>query len=179
MIAKMSSEELIAVLWSTNFVRSSRLGYALVFTSSRVYGGKKASWFNSCEVDFGPGGGATETQRELAHKVAEEVDAKKDFDIAKETITKILFRENGLFSRGHAIFQTPTEEVRVEVKDTSGPRYSERSNALLAAVLVEFARDRVYDEKTGDLLLDVALRKEAEKQAKKQKKQKYWMPSPY
>jgi hypothetical protein len=57
--------------------------------------------------------------------------------------------------------------------------YSDRSNALLGGILAEFARDRVYDEKTGELLLAQAMRKVAENRAKKQKRQKYWTPSPY
>jgi hypothetical protein len=146
--------DLIGVIWSLAITRKLNAGYALVVKSDRVIGINKGAWgWNSSSTAYlGPGSKATESDRQAAEEVVAELLQKVDFDVPKSEISKISYRAPGLFSNGRVVIKGTSGDIELRLARLTpdiGVRLVIKS---LLPSLVDFAADRVYDEKTGRLV---------------------------
>jgi len=141
-------EGLIAVVWSAS------LSPGLVVTPTRILGSSMSNWKSYCEVFLGPNSKATASDRDLAYAWAARLVEKKVFELPKESIRTIVYRRPGYFSRGHVVFKTAMEEKSVLIGNATSDVGALRTLQVLVPALVTFAQDRLYNEKTGELLVN-------------------------
>jgi len=141
-------EGLIAVVWSAS------LGPGLVITPTRILGSNLSNWKAYCEVYLGPNSKATASDRDSAYSWAGRLVEQKVFELPKESIRTILYRRPSYFSRGHVIFKTNSEEKFVLIGTTTSDVGVRKTLQVLVPALEAFAQDRLYNEKTGNLLIN-------------------------
>jgi hypothetical protein len=169
----MSSEALIGVIWSPDLHYGGGVGYALVITSDRVVGSRKPALFHAFEIYLGPRikHPTTDADRAKAQKVADDLISNKEFEFTKDSIVRISYKRPGLYSRGHIVFQTKTQQIQVDISFLQGGVQAEKTAGLIVASLNILAPDRFYNEETGVLIREELLEKVAEKQQEK----KHWL----
>ena len=84
---------------------------------------------------------------------------RKQFELSKDSIFKILYEEPGVFFGGHVIFESVGEQIQVEISVLSvwNPSSVQTVRKLVESLLI-FAPDRFYDENTGARVRDNDLR---------------------
>ncbi len=141
-------EGLIAVVFSFN------LKPGLVITPTRVIGFTKWSWTKVCEAYLGPNSNATDEQRNNAIAWAKALTKEADFELQKDSIRRVVYRRPGWYSSGHVTFDAETGEKIVMLKYLSSNPAINTTLKVLVPALEAFAKEKLYNEKTGNLLVD-------------------------
>ncbi len=139
-------EGLVAVVWSIS------LHPGLIITPARVVGIRRSNWKSHCEVYLGPGSKATPSENEAAYSWASKLMPGNEFELSKAVIRSIFFRKPGSFSRGHVRIKTDLDEKFISINYMTSSAGVLRTLSVLVPALVAFADDRLYNEKTGNLL---------------------------
>jgi hypothetical protein len=162
-------EDLIGVVRSPNINYGGGVGYALAITTNRIVGARKSALIHAYEIYVGPSikYPTSPPDRAKAQEVANEIIAGKEFELSKGSIAKIIYKKPGLYSRGHVIFDTSTQQIQLRIPMVQGAGAVSHTLGVLVASLNVFAPDRFVDEETGLLIRDELLRSVAEKQQKK------------
>jgi hypothetical protein len=174
MAAEQPSEDLLGVIWAPCIRYGGGLGYGLVVTSGRIIGARKTPWLHGFFGYLGPGSKVSPDIRAKGEKAAAELMAEKEFELQKDSISKILFKDPGLFSGGHVIFKTDKQDIQIDITNPPGDATTARVTPQLKASVAQFAPDRMYNEETGVLVKDEAYAKLAKKEQEKQQKKHWW-----
>lgn len=152
--------DIIGVIWTGDISKGGwgGGGYGLIFTHESVIGSKTTPWWSGLVVYLGTGSRATQSDRQKVPTAVERLLEKKEFELSKASITRITFGSPGPFSRGKVMFKSLQGDVTIRLASRSANIHPEVVDRLLAS-LVTFARDRLYDEKTGALVADELTRR--------------------
>ena len=142
-----------------------------MITSGRVVGTRKTPWLGGFDGFLGPGSKLSAKDQAKGAKIAAELIAEKEFELPKESISKILFKDPGALSNGHVIFKSNQPDIQIDLLNPPGDATILRVTPRLKGSLVEFAIDRTYNENTGLLIWDEYKQKQAEKQQKQTEKE--------
>jgi hypothetical protein len=151
-------EIMIGVISSADLHRGVGNGYMLLFTNSRIVGANRPVSKDIPESYFWTTG-SSEADHDVAERVAAALIGRKQFELSKESIFKILYEAPGIFFGGRVIFDSVGEQIQVEMSVLSvwNPSGVQVIRKLVESLLI-FAPDRFYDEKTGALVRDVGIR---------------------
>jgi hypothetical protein len=83
----------------------------------------------------------------------------KDFEIMKDSITKIVWEKEGFLHGGHFLFNTTQGDFQVDTRPKRGDASVVKTTNTILGALVVFAPDRLYNEKTGALVHDEVVEK--------------------
>jgi len=100
---------------------------------------------------FGPGSQATQEELDSAKKVADELLETKEFELEKDSILRICYREPNAFSGGSVQFETSNQKIKVNVDIIRGSSELPTLNTLVSC-LSAFAPDRFYDDRKHVLM---------------------------
>jgi hypothetical protein len=151
----MRREKLISVISSGDIHIGGGDGYALVVTESRVVGAHRPDSVGIPEPYLWLVTESSEADRAAAGRMAAELIDRKQFDLSKESIFKILYEAPGLFFGGRLIFESVGAQVQLDISVVSvwNPGGILTLEKMVDSLLI-FAPDRLYDEKTGALVRD-------------------------
>jgi hypothetical protein len=151
-------EILIGVISSADLHRGGGNGYMLLFTNSRIVGANRPVSKDIPESYFWTTTESSEADHDVAERVAATLIGRKQFELSKESIFKILYEAPGIFFGGRVIFDSVGEQIQVETSVLSvwNPSGVQVIRKLVESLLI-FAPDRFYDEKTGALVRDVCI----------------------
>src|ERR1022692_94216 len=142
-------EILIGVISSADVHRGGGNGYMLLFTDSRIIGANRPASKDIPESYSWTRTGSSEVDHNAAERVAAVLIERKQFELSKDSIFKILYEEPGVFFGGHVIFESVGEQIQVEISVLSvwNPSSVQTVRKLVESLLI-FAPDRFYDENT-------------------------------
>jgi hypothetical protein len=146
-------ERLIAVISSGDIRLGGENGCALVVTDGRIVGASRSESLGIAEPYLWVEAESSETGRAAAQEEATELIGRKQFELSKESIFKILYEAPGLFFGGRLIFESVGEEVQLDISVVSvwNPGSVLTIEKTIDALLI-FAPNRLYDERTGALV---------------------------
>jgi hypothetical protein len=149
----------IGIISSADLHRGGGNGYMLLFTNSRVVGANRPVSNDIPESYFWTTAESSEADHDVAERVAAALIGRKQFELSKEDIFKILYEAPGIFFGGRVTFDSVGEQVQVKTSVLSvwNPSGIQVIRKLVESLLI-FAPDRFYDEKTGALVRDVGIR---------------------
>jgi len=152
-------EKLIAVISSGDLHFRNGEGYELVITDGRIVGAPRAAALGVPDPFLWSAEGSSEEERVAAEKAASVIIGRKQFDLSKDSVFKILYESPGIFFGGRVVFGVVGEEVQLDISSVSvwSPGGVMTQRRLVDSLLV-FAPDRLYDEKTGAMIKDENLR---------------------
>ncbi|MGA2665500.1 MAG: hypothetical protein ABSF83_11190 [Nitrososphaerales archaeon] len=150
-----AQEQLYAVVWG-RFIHphSSGGGYGLVITSARVVGSWNIPWLSSFSGYLGSDSDILPDDRTKGARGAAELMARRDFELPRDSVTGIFFKDPGTFVSGHVTFRSDKGDFQIDIKGGTGSDAAVGPAPPLKRALVQFAPDRAYDEATGTLLKD-------------------------
>jgi hypothetical protein len=148
-------EQVIGVVSSWDIRWRESEGYALLITDSRLVGASMPSSTGEFWAYFGPGQERDPKVNEEAGKRAEEIARRKDFELQRDHIVKIIYYGPGMLFGGRLLFATVGKKIDVSITVVSGwnPGIVSTMKTLVSSLLV-FAPERLYDEKTGERVRD-------------------------
>ncbi|MDA4112816.1 MAG: hypothetical protein OK474_02100 [Thaumarchaeota archaeon] len=151
-------EILIGVISSADLHRGVGNGYMLLFTNSRIVGANRPVSKDIPESYCWTMTESSEADHDVAERFAAALIGRKQFELSKEGIFKILYEAPGIFLGGRVIFASVGEQIQVETSVLSvwNPSGVQVIRKLVESLLI-FAPDRFYDEKTGALVRDVGI----------------------
>jgi hypothetical protein len=128
-------------------------GYSLLITNERVVGAHRSDYPKDFWAYLGPDSTVGDDIKAKASDVAAEMVAKEDFELQKDHIVKIIYREPTTYIGGRLLFVTVGRHIRLKITIVS-PFNSGIISTLqtLSRSLFAFAPDKLYDEKTGQRL---------------------------
>ena len=148
-------ERLIAVISSGDVRLGAGNGCSLVITDGRIVGTSRPESLGIPEPYLWVEGESSEKGRAAALEEAAELIGRKQFELSKESIFKILYDAPGLFFGGRLVFESVGEEVQLDISVVSvWNQGSVLTVERMIDALLIFAPDRLYDEKTGALVRD-------------------------
>ena len=148
-----AQEQLYGVVWG-RFIHphSSGGGYGLVITSTRIVGSWNIPWLSSFCGYLGPDSDILPDDRAKGGRGAAELMARRDFELPRDSVRGIFFKEPGGFVSGHVTFRSDRGDIQIDIRGDAdlavGPA------PTLRRALAKFAPDRAYDEATGAPLAD-------------------------
>ena len=108
--------------------------------------------YQPCNDYLGPYSKASDTRRAIAQRCAAKLLASKTVALAKESIVRIGAKSPTLYHTGYLLFLTAQGNEILKI----GGRWGNPLVNMLPA-LIEFAPERVYDDKTGRRYYDSRL----------------------
>lgn len=150
----LTDEGLIGVVWSFAVHRGLDAGYGIVVYYDRIIGCKKGSWNSYLTLYVGPGSKAADKEVADAIEVAKKLEENKEFEVPKDDVVRITYRAPGLLSRGHVIIGARAGDTRIDLASRTPEVGVDYATKALLPSLAEFAQDRLYNEKTGNLIIE-------------------------
>jgi hypothetical protein len=148
----VSTENIIGVINSAHLHKGILKGYGLVIASDGVVGARKVKFTGSYFAAYlGRRSRLPDKDRARAYDKANDIAKDRNFELAKDAIRKITIKSPGILTGGHLIFESGQEEIKVDVAS----QMDKKEWTILLLSLIEFAPEKVYDEKTGQLLINV------------------------
>lgn len=128
-----------------------------MITDSRLIGSIRAAIEDGTGMFFEPGAGRDPAVEQEAQRRAAEIVLKKDFELQRDKILKIIYYEPGMLFGGRLQFSTVGRKVDVGITVISGwnPGILTTLRTLVSSLLV-FSPERFYDERTGARIRDEA-----------------------
>jgi hypothetical protein len=147
-------EQIIGIVSSWDIRWRESTGYSLLVTDSRVFGASRPGYSDNFWAYLGPGTYIAPETRSIAYSKAAEIIAKKDFELQRDKIVKIIYDAPGNMVGGRLIIAEVGRKIELSITVVSGwnPGISSTLNTLLDSLRI-FAPDRVYSEKTGQRVL--------------------------
>jgi hypothetical protein len=148
-------ERVIGIISSWDIRRRDSEGYSLLMTDSRVVGSNRPDLTDNFWAYLPPG---REPDPLVAQGVAREADrivAKKDFELQRDKMVKIVYYSPGLLSGGRLLFVTVGRKVEIGITVLSAwnPGILTTVSTLVSSLLI-FSPEGFYDEKTGARVRD-------------------------
>jgi hypothetical protein len=156
----LSEEEgLIGVVSSSNLSMVGESGIGLVFTRDRVIGARRPEGSPELLAYTGPGSGATDAERSSSAIAAMGLLGPARFELPRNSVAQILFRPPRFMSGGSVIFKGSLQRYKVEMPSPSAwNEWSDQGAEVILRCLLAFAPGRLYDGRTGRLLVEERLR---------------------
>jgi hypothetical protein len=161
-----TTEVLLGVVWAIQLSYGKSLGYAVAVTSKRIVGAPKPAIWHSLLSYLGPGSKASEEDRQKANQVFQEILNVKDLELAKDSMTRISWSQEGFFTGGRFVFSMTQGEIEIDTPSRQSRLWSPRVPNLFARSLLVFAPENFYNEKTGVLIRDEWIERLAKKRQK-------------
>ncbi|MDA4135439.1 MAG: hypothetical protein OK449_00395 [Thaumarchaeota archaeon] len=148
-------EQVIGIVSSWDIRWRESEGYALLITDSRLVGASLPAVADDFRAYFAPGKERDPKVDEEAGKRAEEISRRKDFELQRDHIIKIIYYGPGMLFGGRLLFATVGRKIDVSITVISGwnPGIVSTMKTLVSSLLA-FAPERLYDEKTGARIRD-------------------------
>lgn len=125
-------------------------GYSLLITDTRMVGAYRPDFPNDFWTYLGPGSTAGDELKSAAQTAAEQILARKDFELEKDQIVKIIYDEPRTYVGGRLLLVGVGRRVNLKVTLVSPFNEGIFSTlTTLSRALFAFAPDRFFDEKTG------------------------------
>jgi hypothetical protein len=143
-------ERVIGIVSSWDIRRRDSEGYSLLITDSRLVGAALPVYADDFWAFFPPGNQQDSQQAQEAEKRARQIVLKRDLELQRDKIVKIIYESPGMLVGGRLLFVTVGRKVQVNITVISGwnPGIYSTLNTLISALLV-FAPEGFYDGKTG------------------------------
>jgi hypothetical protein len=109
----MSAEGLLGVIMASCLRYGDSHGYSLVITTTRVVGIRKTPWLSGFCGYVGPGSHLSMDRRVIGREWAGKLLPEKEFEISKESILLVFWKEPDLADGGHVIFKTDKPNIQI------------------------------------------------------------------
>lgn len=134
----MESENIVGFVHANGMSTGLAGGYAIYVTEKRIMGAKKFTVKTTAAyLDEGTRAGLE--YFDMAEKVKQLIEAKKDFEFTVSEVETIEMKAPGFFG-GYLKIRTPHREVKVKIGDLDDEIYN-----ILREILVVFAPDKVKE----------------------------------
>ena len=151
----MRREKLLAIISSPDLHLGGGDGYALVVTDGRIVGSGRPGPAGVSVPRLWSATGSSEADRAEAEKDAADLIGRRQFELSKESIYKIVYDAPGLFFAGRVVFEAVGGRVQLGISSPSvwDPNGVLTVRALVGSLLA-FAPEKLYNERTGGLVSD-------------------------
>ncbi|MDA4123396.1 MAG: hypothetical protein OK456_09480 [Thaumarchaeota archaeon] len=152
-------------------------GYALLITSERVVGSRQGPPLTGFDAYLGPGSEYAPAYFDAAKDASAEIVSRKDFEIPKSDITRIIFADAGALTNGYVSFTTQAQEVRIDIHQPAGKNLLAnigRTAFNIERALLAFAPDRLYNAETGVLIQEEMNQRKAKMDLGTKDPKKHW-----
>jgi hypothetical protein len=148
-------EQVIGIVSSWDIRWKETEGYSLLITDSRLIGAQLPTYADDFWAYFPPGKERDANLAKEAERRAAEIALKKDFELQRDRIVKIIYEAPGMLVGGRLLFGTVGRKLEISITVMSGwnPGILSTIRTLVSSFLV-FSPEMFYNEKTGARMRD-------------------------